>query len=60
MHLVEVAENSDNSTENRLQSAHCIRDLASNKGTSLTPEGIEVSVKKVSSISDFLLQHHFS
>lgn len=47
VHLVEVAENSDNSTENRLASAHCIRDLASNKGNSVTPDGIEVSVKKL-------------
>jgi hypothetical protein len=47
VHLVEVAENSDNSTENRLASAHCIRDLALNKGNSVTPDGIEVSVKKV-------------
>jgi len=55
--LVEVAENSDNSTENRLASAHCIRDLATNKGSSLTPEGIEDSVKKVCSIFNFLLQY---
>lgn len=46
-HLVEVAENKDNSTQDRLVSVHCIKDLAQNKGSALTPEAVEASVKKV-------------
>ena len=44
---MEVAENKDNSTQDRLVSVHCIKDLAQNKGSALTPEAVEASVKKV-------------